>query len=159
MAIIFPNNTIAEVGAGKLSYPQNVIQIVDVPFTASLVVNNWATQNELATASITPSSASSRILIYINVHFRGDITQGTWSLGYIWFRSNTRNVELCRMGWNGTWRHTISNWSRHYLDIPNSTATQTYSIRVGNHPSGSHNFNTGNAHDGVSHLRLLELAS
>jgi hypothetical protein len=159
MAIVFPNNTISEVGLGQISYPRNMIQVVDVPFTATLSVNNWATQNEIATATITPSSTNSKILVYVNIHFRGDITQGSWSLGYIWVRSNTRNVELMRSGWNGGWRHTISNWSKHYLDSPNSTAPQTYSLRCGNYPTGTHTFNTGNAHDGISHIRLVEFAS
>lgn len=158
MAIVFPNNTISEVALDKISFPNNIIQIVDNPFTASLSVNNWATQNEIATATITPTSTSSKILVYVNVHFRGDIAQGNWSLGYIWVRSNTRNVELMRSGWNGTWRHTISNWSKQFLDSPASTAAQTYSIRCGNYPSGAHNFNTGNAGDGISHIRLMEIA-
>jgi hypothetical protein len=158
MAIVFPNNTIREVGVGKIAYPNNVVQIVDVPFTSTLSVNNWATQNEIATATITPTSSTSKILVYVNIHFRGDITQGTWSLGYIWVRNNTRNVELMRSGWNGTWRHTISNWSKHYLDSPVSTSPQVYSLRCGNYPTGTHTFNTGNAHDGISHIRLMELS-
>ena len=159
MAIIFPNNTISEVGVNRISYPKNMIQVVDLPFTATLTVNNWATQNQIAVASITPTSTTSKILIYVNVHFASYLDQGVWSLGYIWIRSNTRNVELCRSGWNGTWRMTISNWSRHYIDSPNSTASQQYSVRVGNYPSGQHSFNTGASHDGISHLRLIEFAA
>lgn len=159
MAIIFPNNTISEVGVNKISYPKNMIQMVDNTFTSNFAVNNWATQNELATASITPTSSSSKILVYVNVHFRGDIAQGNWSLGYIWIRNNSRNVELCRSGWNGTWRHTISNWSRYYLDYPGTTATQVYSIRCGNYPSGTHVFNQSGGGDGKSFIRLMEFAA
>ena len=59
MAIIFPNNTISEVGVNRISYPKNMIQVVDLPFTATLTVNNWATQNQIAVASITPTSTTS----------------------------------------------------------------------------------------------------
>jgi hypothetical protein len=59
------NNTISEVGLNRVSYPNNVIQIVDNAFTGNFVVNNWATQNELATATITPTSATSKILVYV----------------------------------------------------------------------------------------------
>jgi hypothetical protein len=159
MAIVFPNNTITEVGAGKISYPKKVIQIVDNPFTATLSVNNWSTQNEIATATITPTSTTSQILIYVNCHFRGDIADGSWSLGYFWVHNNTQNVALGRSGWNGTWRMVIYDWSKHFLHSPASTSAQTYSLRFGNYPSGTHVCNTSCAHDGISHIRLIEFAT
>ena len=158
MAIYFPNNTITEVGAGKLLFPKNIVQVVESPITATLSVNNWATQNEIGTVSITPTSASSQILVYVSIGFRADIPQGNWSLGYFWVRNNTRNVELTRSGWNGTWRHVIYSWSKQYLDSPASTATQTYSLRCGNYPSGTHAFNTSLASDGICILRATEFA-
>ena len=158
MAIYFPNNTITEVGAGKLLFPKNIVQVVEAPITATLSVNNWATQNEIGTVSITPTSATSKILVYISIGFRADITQGNWSLGYFWVRNNTSNVELTRSGWNGTWRHVIYHWSKHYLDSPASTATQTYSLRCGNYPTGTHAFNTSLDHDGKCILRATEFA-
>jgi hypothetical protein len=158
MAIYFPNNTITEVAAGKLLFPKNIVQVVEAPITGSFTVNNWATQNEIGTVSITPTSATSKILVYISIGFRGDIAQGNWSLGYFWVRNNTSNVELTRSGWNGTWRHVIYHWSKHYLDSPASTATQTYSLRCGNYPSGAHSFNTSLASDGICILRATEFA-
>jgi len=156
MAIVFPNNTISEVGVGRLSYPENLIQIIDVPITNNFSVNNWSTQNTIATATITPTSIQSKILIYINMHFRGDIAQGNWSLVMLWMFHDNTNTQLIRSGWNGTLRHTISNYSKQFLHSPNSTSAQTYSVRCGNYPSGTHSFNTGNAHDGISHIRLME---
>ena len=158
MAIYFPNNTITEVGANKLLFPRNIVQVVESPITATLSVNNWDTQNEIGTVSITPTSANSQILVYVNIGFRGDIAQGNWSLGYFWLRNNTRNVELTRSGWNGTWRHVIYDWSKHFLDSPASTATQVYSLRCGNYPTGNHTFNTGTASDGICYIRATEFA-
>lgn len=157
MAIYFPNNTITEVAASKLLFPRNIVQVVETPITATLSVNNWATQNEIGTVSITPTSATSKILVYVNIGFRADFP-GNWSLGYFWVRNNTSNVELCRSGWNGTWRHVIYDWSKNYLDSPGTTATQTYSLRCGNYPSGTHTFNTGLASDGYSYIRATEFA-
>jgi hypothetical protein len=157
MAIYFPNNTITEVAASKLLFPRNIVQVVETPITATLSVNNWATQNQIGTVSITPTSATSKILVYVNIGFRADFT-GTWSLGYFWVRNNTSNVELCRSGWNGTWRNVIYDWSKNYLDSPGTTATQTYSLRCGNYPSGTHTFNTGLSHDGYSYIRATEFA-
>lgn len=157
MAIYFPNNTITEVGAGKLLFPKNIVQVVESPITATLSVNNWATQNEIGTVSITPTSASSQILVYANIGFRADF-MGNWSLGYFWMHNNTRNSELARSGWNGTWRNVIYAWSKQYLDSPASTATQTYSLRCGNYPTGTHAFNTTLSSDQVCILRATEFA-
>lgn len=159
MAINFPSNTITEVGLNRITYPQNLIQVVNNEFTANLNTNNWSTQNEIATVSITPTSASSKILIYVMIHYNGYIAQGNWSLGYFWLRNNTNNTELTRSGWNGTWRHSLYSWSKHFLDSPGTTATQTYSLRVGNYPTGAHGFNTsGSNHDGKSYIRAMEFA-
>lgn len=160
MAIIFPNNTLSEVNSQYITYPGNIVQIVENRITATLSHQNWATQNELGTASITPTSASNKILVYINVTFRQDATQGTWSLGMFWLHNTTRDVNLIKSGWNGGWRHTIGNYSKSYLDSPNSTTTQTYSLRSGNYPSGANLLcNQGAAHDGFSFIRLTEYAA
>lgn len=157
MAIYFPNNTITEVAAGKLLFPKNIVQVVENPITATLTVNNWATQNEIGTVSITPTSTTSQILVYVNIGFRADFT-GNWSLGYFWVNNTTRNVELTRSGWNGTWRNVIYDWSKNYLDSPASTATQTYSLRCGNYPSGAHSFNTTLSSDQICIIRATEFA-
>jgi hypothetical protein len=159
MAIIFPNNTLSEIGSGYITYPGNIVQIVENRITATLSHQNWSTQNELGTASITPKSASNKILVYINLTFRQDATQGTWSLGMFWLHNTTRNVNLITSGWNGGWRHVIDNYSKSYLDSPGSTTTQTYSLRSGNYPSNANLLcNQGCAHDGYSFIRLTEYA-
>jgi hypothetical protein len=161
MAIIYPNNTITEVGTGQISYPGNLVQTVEQKITATLSFYNWSTQNQLGTASITPSSSSSKILVYIHTNFRFDGNgQGTWALGMIWLHNTTRNVNLIQSGWDGTWRHVISSYQKSYLDSPNSTATQTYSLRFGNYPAGGGTFfaNAGTASDGICIIRLQEFA-
>lgn len=159
MPIIFPNNTIREVSAERIYFPNNIVQQVEYPITATLAVNNWATENVLATGTITPTQTTSRILVYVQVTFRMDAGLGTWNLGYIWVYNNTRNAQIMRSGWNGNHRYTISHWSKQYLDSPNSTATQTYSVRVGNYPTGTCTYNASASHDGQSFLRLTEFAT
>ncbi len=161
MAIIFPNNTIQEIG-GVVSVPgTRIIQLIEHRSTATLSVANWATQNELFTGSITPTSLSSKILIYIYAPFRMDVAPVNWSLGYMWVHNTTRNVALIASGWNGSTRMTISSYERKYLDSPNSTVTQTYSFRVGNYPTGTcHWNNTGqSANDGYAYMTLMEISA
>ena len=130
--------------------------------TATLATANWATQNLLFTGSITPTSTSNKILVYIYTPFRMDAGAGAWSLGYNWVYNTTQNRQIIRMGWNGTWRNTISSYEKLYLDSPASTSAQTYSIYVGNYPSGTTYWNNSSVgqqnSDGYAYLRLTEIS-
>ena len=98
-------------------------------------------------------------MVYVNTSFRFDAPQGTWALAYVWCYNTTSSREVYASGWNGTWRHVIGHYSRNYLDSPASTATQTYSLRLGNYPSnGTFHANLNTAHDGYSYIRLTEYA-
>jgi hypothetical protein len=158
MAIVFPNNTISEVAPG-FTYPGTLVQVVESRITATLSFNNWATRNNLGTASITPTSATSKILIYINTNFRQDSTQGTWSLGIISLYDAANN-QLIRGGWNGTWRHVIGMYQKQYLHSPGTTATQTYTLAAFNYPTdGTFYLNTATASDGITFIKLMEFAA
>lgn len=161
MAIYFPNQNIQEI-SGKLNLTGGtIVQTIEIRSTASFTANNWATQNQLFTGSITPTVAGNKILVYIFAPFRSDVAAGNWSLGYMWVHNTTRNVNVITSGWNGTWRKTISSYEKQYLDSPGTTATQTYSLRVGNHPAGAVTWNNSGsqASDGYAYMRLQEITA
>jgi hypothetical protein len=162
MAIYFPNQNIQEI-SGKLNLTGGtIVQTIEVRSSAIFAAANWATQNEMFTGSITPTVAANKILVYIYAPFRMDVAVGNWSLAYMWVHNTTRNVNVITSGWNGTWRKTISSYEKQYLDSPGTTATQTYSFRVGNYPSGTcywgNHPSNGNASDGYLYMRLQELS-
>jgi len=160
MAIYFPNQNIQEI-SGRLNVTgSTIVQTIEVRSTATLSVANWATQNELFTGSITPTVAGNKILVYVYAPFRMDAGLGNWSLGYMWVHNVTRNANVITSGWNGTWRNTISSYEKQYLDSPGTTATQTYSFRVGNYPSGTCHWNNSGQQnsDGYAYMRLQELS-
>jgi hypothetical protein len=161
MAIYFPNQNIQEI-SGKLNLTGGtIVQTIEIRSTATLSVANWATQNELFTGSITPTVAGNKILVYVYAPFRMDAGAGTWSLGFMWVHNVTRNANIITSGWNGTWRNTISSYEKQYLDSPGTTATQTYSFRVGNYPTGTCHWNNSGqqASDGYAYMRLQELTA
>jgi hypothetical protein len=162
MAIYFPNQNIQEI-SGKINVTGglNVVQVIEVRSTATYAAANWATQNELFTGSITPTVAGNKILVYIYAPFRMDAGVGNWSLGYFWLANNTGGYNCITSGWNGTWRNTISSYEKQFLDSPGTTATQTYSYRVGNYPSGTCYWNNSGSQnsDGYAYMRLTELAA
>lgn len=158
MAINFPNNIISEVSPG-FTYPGSIVQIKEQVFTNNVAFNNWATFNTLGSATITPTNANNKILIYIFCDFRQDSSQGSWSLGIIALR-NAAGTELIRGGWNGTWRHVISSYQKQYLHSPGTTATQTYTLGGYNYPSnGTFYLNTGTASDARALIRMTEIAA
>ena len=162
MGIYFPNQNIQEIGGSLNMTGGTVVQVQETRSTASLSCANWSTQNFLFSGSITPISASNKILVYMFIPFRMDAGGGTWSLGYIWlYRPDNTGTQIMRSGWNGTWRQTISSWQKTYLDSPNSTATQTYSVYVGNYPTGTcyYNATSSSSHDGYAYLRLTEISA
>lgn len=159
MAIVFPNNTISEVSSSFISYPGNVVQIVESRITATVTCNNWNTANNIGTLTITPTNANNKILLYIHMNMRMDSAQGTWSLCYLDLHNSARG-QLIISGWDGTWRHTIYSYRKQYLDSPNSTAEQTYTLRCYNFPSGVvAYFNTATASDGYCYIRATEYAA
>lgn len=162
MGIMYSQATIQEVsGTLNVTGSSSIVQVIEVRSTAALGVANWSTQNELFTGSITPKSANNKILVYVCAPFRMDAGAGTWSLGYMWVHNTTRNVNIITSGWDGTWRNVISTYTRQFLDSPGSTATQTYSFRVGNYPTGTCYWNTTgqNSSDGYAYMRLTEISA
>lgn len=161
MAIYFPSSSIQEISSQLNVSGGTIIQMIEVRSTNTYAAANWSTQNELFTGSITPTSTSSKILIYVHGTFRMDVAPVNWSLSFFWLHNTTRNVNVITCGWNGTTRNVIGSLSRQYLDSPNSTATQTYSFRVGNYPTGTCYWNntSQSASDGYAYLRLMEISA
>lgn len=158
MAIVFPNSTISEVNSSFITYPGNIVQIVESKITATVTCNNWNTANPIGSLTITPTSASNKILLYVHMNMRMDMTQGNWSLCYLDLYNSARG-QLIVSGWDGTWRHTIYSYRKQYLDSPSSTSTQTYTLRCYNFPSGVvAYFNTSTSSDGLCYIRATEYA-
>ena len=160
MGINFPSQTITE-SAGILNVTGGtVVQVVEIRNTSTVASANWSTQNFWFSGAITPTSASNKILVYIYTPFRMDAGAGAWSLGFNWVYNTTQSRQIISMGWNGTWRNTISSYEKLYLDSPASTAAQTYSIYVGNYPSGTTYWNSTNSgSDQYVYLRLTEISA
>ena len=164
MAIYFPNQNIQEIGGGINITGSTVVQIQETRTTNTLAFYNWSTANFLMSGTITPKSASNKILVYVYIPFRFEANDGAWALGnFAVFRPNTSGSQLMNSGWEGGWRHIIHNWQKYYLDSPNSTSTQTYSVYCYNYPSGSgtmyvNNYGGQQASDGYAYIRLTEIS-
>ena len=127
MAIIKPNNnTISAITALPASITTGkVLQVVTgVTYTMTTSTSSTYADTSL-TASITPSSTSSKILIIVNQYMRKD--QTNTYIGYKLFRDTTElNYIGDLIAYNQNSDSDSNGIGTTYLDTPSSTSSITY---------------------------------
>lgn len=139
----------------------SVLQVVNGS-TTTQVEGSFSTATDLGlSASITPSSASSKILVLVSANGLGSRGSSTYWDGYL-VRGSTNIgafVNYCASALVGGW------WgaSLSVLDSPATTSSTTYKlqgIRRAGSDNCAFNITTGNAGTGtISTITLLEIAA
>jgi len=133
----------------------SVLQVIQVRMTADTRVNTTAV--DLITASITPSSTSSKILVMGNLASVARRENGN-SEGLWWLVRNGSSLGYFDgiTPWNGGQSDQRSVGSVHvqYLDSPASTSAVTYILRA-NTGAGSMDIND---EGGISSITLMEIS-
>ena len=135
-------------GSGVLSFASagatagQVIQVVSATKTDNTTfATATGTLSDVSglSVSITPSSASNKILVIFNVHLG---TGSTTSNPYVVLDRGGSNILIgdatgsrtratATAGFMASSEYTLSSVSQNYLDSPNTTSAITYKIRVG----------------------------
>ena len=103
-----------------------VIQTTSNTATELTAVNTWTTVGTAAT--ITPTSASSKILV---MHSAGGLSNGSnASFGFQLLRGSTAVSTRSRYGYTAVSGYTPINWDFKYLDSPNTTSAITYNFQI-----------------------------
>lgn len=170
-------DTIEEKTSGNgVKIPGHVIQTVyNEHSTGTAYATGSAATHDLFSASITPKSATSKILVSMSVTHGTHITQNDFGLHLK--RGSTRiggrTNDVARGGANtwysgddpigvtGTanlsWNLFIASWQ--YLDSPNTTSSTTYTVGLYVHNYFYLNrFSGGNNAGGSSYISLQEIA-
>ena len=137
MAIIKPNNnTISAITA----LPFGTGKVLQVVQGTHGLEDNFATTSYQASATdvtITPSSASSKILVTYSISFFIDTTNAEWV--HTLYRGSTNLASTAAQGF-GTIRCNINNYgsqvSIQYLDSPNTTSAIEYECYVKRNAGG-----------------------
>ena len=123
--------------------------------------------------SITPSSASNKILILFTVHLGQDsggganpyinIDRGGSNI-FIGDASGTRVRTTSGVGIDVNSQYTLKIATQTYLDSPNTTSATTYKLRVGGYSSRAFRINetiinSDEANTATSTLTLIEIAA
>ena len=144
--------TANNVGAG------NVLQVVNATYGTGVSTSTSTRADTGLTASITPSSSSNKILIFVNMAGCEAKTNAAAYLGFWLMRGVTDLIKFeGQAGWtNTTTINSVGACSTNYLDSPSSTSSVTYKIQFncpGNVATASFN-----ASSSVSTITLMEIA-
>ena len=151
----------AAIAGSKLVMPTgSVLQVVSASLQDEATTTSGSFVSSGLTATITPSSASNKILVTMSVAFES--TSSGNAVATI-FRGTISDTNL---GGNlyGYGYHkvgTSGNASATELDSPNTTSAQTYTVGIRNDSSGNTNICNGsgtNANTSRSTLTLMEIA-
>jgi len=151
------SNTALTIDAsGNVNIPGHVVQVVQGEYSTVVTASSTSYIATGLTASITPTSTSSKILVLVSHPSIDKRTNDTY-LGLRLNRDGSLIKEITRQDmFNNQTNTTSSNISYTYLDSPNSASALTYST-VFNSGAGNAQVSI-NWNYGASTLTLMEIA-
>lgn len=136
----------------------SVIQVVQTAYSAADAVSSSTPQNTGCVASITPLSATSKILVVASIplyHLAAALNA---------FARISRNSGAAVSGkfhdfYTGGGSGICGNVGINWLDSPGSTAPVVYTVQIGSDPAGAVHMNKdfNGVNNGVTYLTLLEV--
>ena len=136
----------------------HILQVVNFELTGSVSMSSSTYQDTGLTASITPASASHKILIHLvhNTVFKN--TNNTWA-NIKFFRDTTSLGNFAEvLGYTADSSEVnVGAAVLNYLDSPNTTSSVTYKTQIN---SESNNANVGFNRNGTkSYITLMEVVA
>ena len=139
------------IGAGA------VLQVVNATYSTETSTSSSTYSDSGLSASITPSSSSSKILVIVDV--QGGKTTGLTGLDLKLLRGSTDLIIFAKAsGYNGgTSYNLVGSSSCCYLDSPATTSSTTYKVQL----ASNANVSTARINDNssVSTITLMEIAA
>ena len=150
--------TKATLNSSGFSYPGAVLQVVNATYSTSTSTTSGSYTDLGLSASITPSSSSNKILVFVSIN--GVYKNGhNGSIGLNVVRSSTQIVQFAINGlsYTGDTSADQTSGSINYLDSPATTSATTYKIQFKNgaNSGGSVVINDSNC---TSAITLMEIA-
>jgi hypothetical protein len=131
-------NASAAIVGSKLTGTGKVLQVVSNNFTTVVTSTTTTTYTDLITIAITPTSATSKILMSVHVGSLymnlGGTNQTNWRLARNGSTCTGQNTNYhAEVGRNETGAGTRMSISMQALDEPATTSSVTYSVQVKRH--------------------------
>mgnify|MGYP003656611851 FL=1 len=141
----------------------SVLQVVSTEDTTNVQISGASHQNLGINLSITPTSSSSKILIFMS-----GMCSASEVSNFLWGRFYRDTTTIGHSNGFGMSSHDDSPnnrrfdvWSRNYLDSPNTTSAVTYSIRAAVYDGGSYEVGgwwQDSGWNGGTSITLMEIA-
>jgi hypothetical protein len=154
-------NASAAIAGTKLTGVGKVLQVVSVTSTTATATTSTSYVASALVASITPTSASNKILIIVSTGISAE-SGGTYAARFTLFRGTVAGTDLgaANVGflnnYNGSATPIAGNCSIHYLDSPNTTSSTTYTFALRSEGNSQNAIvNSGAARGSIT---LLEIA-
>jgi hypothetical protein len=154
----------ASVARTNMGYAGAVLQVVRSEYTTLTSTTSTSTYSNIGSATITPSSASNKILITVNYHvsgvgalrlLRGSTALNTPTGTYMFYSQSSAS----QAGYNaGSDRQTIT---MQFYDSPATTSSTTYNVEMIAYAiGGTTGIGVNEVHSGItfSGITLMEIA-
>ena len=155
--LTFPNST-TQASAGK------VLQVVQGTLTTAFSTTNTSFTDIGLSASITPSSSNSKVLVVVHLNGVHSSDSG-YNVYYTIIRgaTNITNVSAAGNGWSIRAGQTSGRWgsdSITYLDSPATTSSTTYKIQIASEGGGRTAYvSEANSYNALSTITVMEIAA
>ena len=121
----------APAGGGK------ILQVIQATYSTEVSSSSGTYADTGLTASITPSSATSKILVMVTNNFEKTAGSGDNACTYKLVRNSTGVLESTFIGYTSTNMRLIQGFSMQYLDSPSTTSSTTYKMQFKNFVNAS----------------------
>jgi hypothetical protein len=152
--------TISGVSAGGLTSASNgrILQVVNATYSTLVTTSSSTYSDTGLTASITPSSATSKVLVIVNQNGTGKDSANTWQAVKLQRNGSDISQIIVQAAQTNTtvtlYGQTVST---AYLDSPATTSSVTYKTQFNNVQGiGSTHCQLGSA---MSTITLMEIAA
>jgi len=120
-------------GAGTVMPTGSVLQVVSATTTTTTTTTSTSYVDTALSASITPSSASNKILVITTGSMQVSDLGNNYGDAFANITRGSTEISATRIAINfgsTTWNDFISNVPLSYLDSPSTTSSTTYKVRI-----------------------------
>ena len=142
-----------------------ILQVVNANITSSVTITSQSLTDTNITATITPTSATSKILILIAAKFQMQVSTRSIDTGAAILRGATNIQSYGSAVWNYRdyatltflEEHFITNL--HYVDSPSTTSSTTYKLQAQHNGTGNSRSMTFQGNSVSSQITLMEIGA
>lgn len=138
-----------------------VLQVVNANISTTYSSSSSTPASTGISASITPSSSTSKVLVLSNIRTRKNSSASSTSLMLQLYRGSTQILILTQgVGYNAGTAPNDGMASSSYLDSPSTTSSVTYTWWLGSYANvASVSINPDGAPSDTSNIVLMEIAA